>query len=70
MDHEFYDLFDNFSITKHQITEATNHLLSEKVQKRKKSLVFKNNAYANIERKKKYDVYLWSKNKSIVYMFW
>lgn len=36
MDHEFYDLFDNFSITKHQITEATNHLLSEKVQKRKK----------------------------------
>ena len=59
MDHEFYDLFDNFSITKHQITEATNHLLSEKVQKRKKSLVFKN----------KYDVYLWSKNNSIVYMF-
>lgn len=36
MDHEFYDLFDNFSITKHQITAATNHLLSEKVQKRKK----------------------------------
>lgn len=53
MDHEFYDLFDNFSITKHQITEATNHLLSEKVQKRKKSLVFKNNAYANIERIRK-----------------
>lgn len=69
MDHKFYDLFDNFSIIKHQITEATNHLLSEKVQKRKKSLVFKNNAYANIERIKKYDVYLWSKNKSIVYMF-
>lgn len=69
MDHEFYDLFDNFSIPKHQITEATNHLLSEKVQKRKKSLVFKNNAYANIERIKKYNVYLWSKNKSIVYMF-
>lgn len=35
MDHEFYDLFDNFSITKHQITEATNHLLSERCKREK-----------------------------------
>lgn len=69
MDHEFYDLFDNFSITKHQITEATKSSAFRKGAKEKKSLVFKNNAYANIERIKKYDVYLWSKNKSIVYMF-
>lgn len=53
MDHEFYDLFDNFSITKHQITEATNHLLSEKVQKRKKKFGFQKQRLCQHRKNKK-----------------
>lgn len=35
MDHEFYDLFDNFSITKHQITEATSTFRKGAKEKKK-----------------------------------